>query len=237
QPVRGRALRLRATPTKCASLCRPQATVVADTEASIMVDASGGRRRITTSNDSELDIDLEENADGTVSLYYTPRIPGMQAIEIRFGGQLIPDGELQQMVIEEDEIVEKQLARRAIRKSTLASHLTLDQRQGWRHRRFDQDSERRGSPTRNADGRCSFVYRPSEVGQHELQVLMDGEPVAGSPFKFYVDCLGLGHVTAYGPGLCYGRSGSRQISRVVTKEAGPGNGKFHFKCVCHSVAE
>uniref|UniRef100_A0A1I8HK23 FLNC protein n=1 Tax=Macrostomum lignano TaxID=282301 RepID=A0A1I8HK23_9PLAT len=222
-------------------LVPPQATVVADTEASIMVDASGAGDggitcRITTSNDSELDIDLEENADGTVSLYYTPRIPGMQAIEIRFGGQLIPDGELQQMVIEEAEIVEKQeqkltsseLPPAGPRYPEIDFGLTFDASTSARGGAIDALIRTPSGTVHqpevtppDADGRCSFVYRPSEVGQHELQVLMDGQPVAGSPFKFYVDCLGLGHVTAYGPGLCYGRSGEPANFTVVTKEAGP----------------
>ncbi|PAA82455.1 hypothetical protein BOX15_Mlig021608g1 [Macrostomum lignano] len=223
-------------------LVPPQATVVADTEASIMVDASGAGDggitcRITTSNDSELDIDLEENADGTVSLYYTPRIPGMQAIEIRFGGQLIPDGELQQMVIEEAEIVEKQeqkltsseLPPAGPRYPEIDFGLTFDASTSARGGAIDALIRTPSGTVHqpevtppDADGRCSFVYRPSEIGQHELQVLMDGQPVAGSPFKFYVDCLGLGHVTAYGPGLCYGRSGEPANFTVVTKEAGPG---------------
>uniref|UniRef100_A0A1I8F459 Ig-like domain-containing protein n=1 Tax=Macrostomum lignano TaxID=282301 RepID=A0A1I8F459_9PLAT len=216
-------------------LVPPQATVVADTEASIMVDASGAGDggitcRITTSNDSELDIDLEENADGTVSLYYTPRIPGMQAIEIRFGGQLIPDG---RAAADEDEIVEKQeqkltsseLPPAGPRYPEIDFGLTFDASTSARGGAIDALIRTPSGAVHqpevtppDADGRCSFVYRPSEVGQHELQVLMDGEPVAGSPFKFYVDCLGLGHVTAYGPGLCYGRSGEPANFTVVTKE-------------------
>ena len=45
---------------------------------------------------------------------------------------------------------------------------------------------------------------------------------AGSPFKFYVDSLGTGHVSAYGPGLTHGRCGEPAEFVLVTKDAGTG---------------
>ena len=46
--------------------------------------------------------------------------------------------------------------------------------------------------------------------------------VAGSPFKFHVDSLASGYVTAYGPGLIYGVCGEPGNFTVSTKGAGAG---------------
>jgi len=45
-----------------------------------------------------VDIDIVDNGDGTVSLMYTPRIPGAYTLNIKFGGQPVPDGQILQQV-------------------------------------------------------------------------------------------------------------------------------------------
>lgn len=44
----------------------------------------------------------------------------------------------------------------------------------------------------------------------------------GSPFKFHVDSLASGYVTAYGPGLIYGVCGEPGNFNISTKDAGAG---------------
>lgn len=44
----------------------------------------------------------------------------------------------------------------------------------------------------------------------------------GSPFKFHVDSLANGYVTAYGPGLIYGVCGEPGNFSISTKDVGPG---------------
>lgn len=39
-----------------------------------------------------MDIDIEDNGDGTFSIYYTAKDAGEYTINIKFGGQPIPDG-------------------------------------------------------------------------------------------------------------------------------------------------
>lgn len=39
-----------------------------------------------------MDIDIEDNGDGTFSIYYTVKDAGEHTINIKFGGQPIPDG-------------------------------------------------------------------------------------------------------------------------------------------------
>lgn len=46
--------------------------------------------------------------------------------------------------------------------------------------------------------------------------------IAGSPFKFHVDAVNSGHVTAYGPGLCHGIVNEPAEFTIVTKDAGAG---------------
>ena len=57
---------------------------------------------------------------------------------------------------------------------------------------------------------------------HELDVFYQGQPIAGSPFKFHVDKVQTGYVTAYGPGLSHGVCDEPCNFRIVTKDAGSG---------------
>lgn len=74
----------------------------------------------------------------------------------------------------------------------------------------------------NHDGTVSIKYQPSEVGLHELDVYYQGQPIAGSPFKFHVDQVQTGYVTAYGPGLSHGLCNEPCSFRIITKDAGSG---------------
>lgn len=72
--------------------------VVVDEECVITVDtADAGLGNITcrirTPSDTDADIDIVDNNDGTVSIYYTPHTPGTYGISIKFGGVPIPEGD------------------------------------------------------------------------------------------------------------------------------------------------
>ena len=54
--------------------------------------------RIGSNVESDVDIDIVDNGDGTISVMYTPRKPGAYTLEIKFGGQTIPDGTFTQQV-------------------------------------------------------------------------------------------------------------------------------------------
>lgn len=49
---------------------------------------------IKSANGTDLDIDIEDNNDGTFNIFYTPHNPGNYTIKIKFGGQDIPNGDL-----------------------------------------------------------------------------------------------------------------------------------------------
>ncbi|CAG0912725.1 unnamed protein product [Notodromas monacha] len=75
----------------------------------------------------------------------------------------------------------------------------------------------------NRDGTVSVRYEPKEEGLHELVVKYNGEHVQGSPFKFHVDSISSGYVTAYGPGLTHGICGEPCNFNIITKDAGSGS--------------
>ena len=54
--------------------------------------------RIHSTSDTDVDIDIVDNGDGTVSLMYTPRVPGAYTLNIKFGGQPVPNGQFTQQV-------------------------------------------------------------------------------------------------------------------------------------------
>lgn len=74
----------------------------------------------------------------------------------------------------------------------------------------------------NRDGTVSIRYDPREEGAHELTLKYNGENVQGSPFKFYVDSISSGYVTAYGAGLTHGVTGESVFFTISTKGAGAG---------------
>lgn len=74
----------------------------------------------------------------------------------------------------------------------------------------------------NHDGTVSIKYDPKEEGIHELAVKYNGEHLQGSPFKFHVDSISSGYVTAYGPGLTHGVTGEPAQFTISTKGAGAG---------------
>ena len=66
-------------------------------------------------------------------------------------------------------------------------------------------------------------YRPTEEGAHTLELNYAGVPVRDSPYKFNVETVKPGRVSAYGLGLSSGLAGQPTSFTVVTKDAAPGN--------------
>ena len=74
----------------------------------------------------------------------------------------------------------------------------------------------------NGNGTVKVKYQPTEIGLHTLEVAYNNQPIQGSPFKFHVDAVNAGHVTAYGPGLSHGIVGQPATFTIITKDAGAG---------------
>lgn len=75
----------------------------------------------------------------------------------------------------------------------------------------------------NRDGTVSVKYIPQEEGLHELGIKYNNEHVQGSPFKFHVDSISCGYVSAYGAGLVHGITGEPCNFTISTKDAGAGS--------------
>lgn len=91
----------------------------------------------------------------------------------------------------------------------------------------------------NHDGTISVKYDPKEEGLHELHIMYNNEPINGSPFKFFVDKLTSGAVTASGPGLTHGIAGEPCNFTIYTRGAGAGGlqvaieGPSKAEITCH----
>ena len=61
------------------------------------------------------------------------------------------------------------------------------------------------------DGEYSVTYTPDCLGQHEVTVMVNGQPLTGSPWNVYVTCVSQVHFThQYTYSFRFGSSGNRQ---------------------------
>ncbi|XP_064632240.1 filamin-A-like isoform X7 [Lineus longissimus] len=236
-------------PEKCKIIEGLEQTVILGEETVITINtADAGKGAITCKirnpTGGDCDIDIEDNADGTVSIYYTPRFPGTHSIAINFGGKPIPKGEFTQETapVEEDLISAS---------SAPGVHSAVPLSPGFGGPGYPGGSDQFRpvdfcipvGPVFNSvsadiimpsgkvaypkiednkDGTVTIRYTPEEVGTHEMNVRYNNQAIQGSPFKFHVDAVSSGYVTAYGPGLSHGVSGEPCHFTINTKHAGAG---------------
>uniref|UniRef100_V5GPF5 Filamin-A n=1 Tax=Anoplophora glabripennis TaxID=217634 RepID=V5GPF5_ANOGL len=185
----------------------------------------------------DLDINIVDNGDGTVSIYYTVQDAGEYTINIKFGGQTVPGG-FYTFVAEEVSNTEKTVTQTDVKRKTAST--TQSKQQTFRPVQLDNIplSSTGGHVTAeikmpsgnidkpviedNHDGTVTIKYEPREEGVHELAVKFNGEHVQGSPYKIHVDSISSGYVTAYGPGLTHGVTGEPSNFTISTKGAGAG---------------
>ncbi|XP_076379060.1 filamin A protein cher isoform X4 [Megalopta genalis] len=235
-----------------------QRTLTQGEEQCITIDTvNAGRGAVTcriksTSGSEVVDIDIEDNGDGTVSVYYTVADAGDYTLNIKFGGQPVPGGFYTFTASEEyrehstqktqrtrrsrqqqEQRVEQQSA--SVTDSSVGpakknfnvirlNKIRLPLSAGTVTAEVKMPSGNMDKPVieDNHDGTVSIRYDPREEGQHEVVVKFNGVHVQGSPFKFHVDSLASGYVTAYGPGLVYGVCGEPGNFIISTKGAGAG---------------
>ncbi|XP_025994672.1 filamin-A isoform X4 [Solenopsis invicta] len=246
-----------------------QYTLAQGEEYCITVDTeNAGRGAVTcrirsTSGSEVVDIDIEDNGDGTVNIYYTVADAGDYTLSIKFGGQPVPDGFYTFTASEEYREHSTHKTQRARKTQHKQNQHIVEQRSTTLQesstvttkRSSQQELSKKnfnvirlnsiplpiasgGTVTSevkmpsgnvdkpviedNHDGTVSIKYEPREEGLHEIYVKFNGEHVQGSPFKFHVDSLASGYVTAYGPGLVYGVCGEPGNFTISTKGAGAG---------------
>ncbi|XP_076669355.1 filamin-A-like isoform X2 [Andrena cerasifolii] len=206
----------------------------------------------STSGSEVVDIDIEDNGDGTVNIYYTVADAGDYTLSIKFGGQPVPEGfytftaseeyrehsthkthragrsrqKKEQRVVEQHSTSTQESSSVAKEKFEVIrlNNIPLSLSSGTVTSEVKMPSGNVDKPVieDNHDGTVSIRYDPKEEGQHELAVKFNGEHVQGSPFKFHVDSLASGYVTAYGPGLIHGVCGEPGNFTISTKGAGAG---------------
>ncbi|XP_058791414.1 filamin-A isoform X2 [Phymastichus coffea] len=239
-----------------------QRTLAQGEEYCITVDTqNAGRGAVTcrirsTSGSEDVDIDIQDNADGTVDIFYTVEDAGDYTLSIKFGGQPVPNGLYTFKASEEYRSTSKthktRRGRRSNKEHIVEEHSTSIQ-ESYTKRSTTSSKQKfnvihlnsipvppvsggkfasevkmpSGNVDKpviedNHDGTVSIKYDPKEEGLHEVYVKYNGEHVQGSPFKFHVDSLSSGHVTAYGPGLIYGVCGEPANFTISTKGAGAG---------------
>ncbi|XP_031833924.1 filamin A protein cher isoform X4 [Nomia melanderi] len=236
-----------------------QRTLTQGEEQCITIDTmNAGRGAVTcriksTSGSEVVDIDIEDNGDGTVSIYYTVADAGDYTLSIKFGGQPVPGGFYTFTASEEYREHSTQKTQRTRRSGQKKEQRVIEQQTSSLQDSSASSTKKNFNVIRlnkirlplsagtvtaevkmpsgnmdkpviedNHDGTVSIRYDPREEGQHEVVVKFNGVHVQGSPFKFHVDSLASGYVTAYGPGLVYGVCGEPGNFVISTKGAGAG---------------
>ncbi|CAH8606835.1 unnamed protein product [Schistosoma rodhaini] len=212
----------------------------------IKVDTSlGGKGRLTcqviqhpinqsSSAATLLPVETEHNGDGTTCVYYTPTQLSELNVELRYGGQLIPNGEFVQKVVSPEDITDdnshSSMYRPVVFRLPAPRNKANIEAIVLRPSGLQQQV-----PVKiNDDETITITYDPVEHGMHELRINVHSPvksgspdntitmPLQGSPYKFYVDIAGTGRITAYGPGLSHGVTSQLAEFTIVTKEAGVG---------------
>ncbi|VDN96536.1 unnamed protein product [Rodentolepis nana] len=207
-------------------------------ETSVTVDTSKAGpgnlmcRAIQVINGRPIDLptEVEVNDDGTSTAYFIPKEKGPVQVELRFGGQLIPNGKYTQTAVSVEELdmpvtpiqahytpVEFNLV--VSGKDDHSLQAVVVRPSGMKDQVEIKEDK---------DGMAKVQYHPKERGMHELHVttVAPGSdlrmPLKGSPYKFFVDNAASGNVTAYGPGLSHGVTGQPAEFTVDMKNVGAG---------------
>uniref|UniRef100_A0A8C7FK86 Filamin C n=1 Tax=Oncorhynchus kisutch TaxID=8019 RepID=A0A8C7FK86_ONCKI len=199
-------------------------------EAIISVDTkAAGKGKVTcsvmTPEGVELDMDVQENRDGTVDIYYTAPEPGKYVITIRFGGGHIPKSPFHvtvEYILATKEPIVLSDGMDQFRPLTLVIPFTVQQGPITGEVRMPYGKTAHPYIINDNDGTITVKFNPTEKGLHEMDIKYEGNHIPGSPLQFYVDAMNSGLVTAHGPGLCQGSINKPVTFIVVTKNAGEG---------------
>nr|CDS16181.1 filamin [Echinococcus granulosus] len=178
----------------------------------------------------DLPVEVEANDDGTSTAYLLPKEAGPVQVELRYGGQLIPNGKYTQEAVPAEEL-EVPTTPIEAHYAPVDFHLVVSGKDDHslqavvvRPSGVNDQVETK----EDKDGTMTVKYQPKERGMHELHVttVASGSdlrmPLKGSPFKFFVDNAASGNITACGPGLSHGVTGQPAEFTVDMKNAGAG---------------
>ncbi|XP_056278637.1 filamin-A isoform X2 [Pseudoliparis swirei] len=196
-------------------------------------EAGYGGLSLSIEGPSKVDINTEDQEDGTCKVTYSPTEPGHYIINIKFADQHVPGSAFTVKVIGEGRMKESiTRKRRAASVANVGSQCDLSLKipeisiadmtaqvtspSGQVHKADIMEGE--------INTYC-IRFVPTETGVHTVCVKYNGVHVPGSPFQFTVGPLGEGgahKVRAGGPGLERAEAGVPAEFSIWTREAGAG---------------
>uniref|UniRef100_A0A4W6DXH3 Filamin A n=1 Tax=Lates calcarifer TaxID=8187 RepID=A0A4W6DXH3_LATCA len=196
-------------------------------------DAGYGGLSLSIEGPSKVDINTEDQEDGTCKVTYCPTEPGNYIINIKFADQHVPGSAFTVKVTGEGRMKESiTRKRRAASVANVGSQCDLSLKipeisiadmtaqvtspSGQIHKADIMEGE---------NNTYCIRFVPTETGVHTVCVKYNGMHVPGSPFQFTVGPLGEGgahKVRAGGPGLERAEAGVPAEFSIWTREAGAG---------------
>ncbi|XP_016373545.1 filamin-A-like isoform X1 [Sinocyclocheilus rhinocerous] len=196
-------------------------------------DAGYGGLSLSIEGPSKVDINTEDQEDGTCKVTYCPTEPGNYIINIKFADQHVPGSAFTVKVTGEGRMKESiTRRRRAASVANVGSQCDLSLKipeisiadmtaqvtspSGKVHKAEIMEGE---------NNTYCIRFVPTEMGMHTVSVKYQGQHVPGSPFQFTVGPLGEGgahKVRAGGPGLERAEAGVPAEFSIWTREAGAG---------------
>ena len=180
---------------------------------------------VTVEGPSKTQVDLSDNKDGTITVGYTPTLPGEYKVKISFDGKQLVGSPFITTIGDE---------------GRQRSHINLGR--GSEH---SLDLKINESDLRQIaavivtpcgleepcglkilkNGQLAIVFTPREQGEHLVEVKRTGNHISGSPFKFDVLSRDIGEakqVKVSGKGLKEGKVNAENEIIINTKDAGFG---------------
>ncbi|XP_034393211.1 filamin-A isoform X4 [Cyclopterus lumpus] len=196
-------------------------------------EAGYGGLSLSIEGPSKVDINTEDQEDGTCKVTYAPTEPGNYIINIKFADQHVPGSAFTVKVTGEGRMKESiTRKRRAASVANVGSQCDLSLKipeisiadmtaqvtspSGQVHKADIMEGE---------NNTYCIRFVPTETGVHTVCVKYNGVHVPGSPFQFTVGPLGEGgahKVRAGGPGLERAEAGVPAEFSIWTREAGAG---------------
>ncbi|XP_065067168.1 filamin-A-like isoform X4 [Rhopilema esculentum] len=193
-------------------------------------DAGPGGLAVAVEGPAKADIQCHDNGDGTCDITWYPVEPGEYTVHIRFADEPIPDSPFTVNVVAPGEGAAMSMAK------FKEQVLRVGQQASFAVRMKGKDGKLTASvqSPSGAELECSVVeiekdnfavrFVPKELGEHRVNVFLDGHHIPGSPFKVRVGGIDgdPSKVRAYGPGLRAGVVNLEAEFTVNALDAGSG---------------
>ncbi|CAL9703550.1 unnamed protein product [Knipowitschia caucasica] len=196
-------------------------------------DAGYGGLSLSIEGPSKVDINTEDQEDGTCKVTYCPTEPGNYIINIKFADQHVPGSAFTVKVTGEGRMKESiTRKRRAASVANVGSQCDLSLKipeisiADMTAQVTSPSGQIHKAEIMEGDNNTYCIrFVPTETGVHTVSVKYNGSHVPGSPFQFTVGPLGEGgahKVRAGGPGLERAEAGVPAEFSIWTREAGAG---------------